>query len=93
MAHGKSLELQKFDEEMGIRGNQRRKPAEARQALLCSCGQPWGDIGGTHFTKAGKLRKPIAGDRNHIPTGRQGMLIKAIAANQAGWKAPKKKAS
>lgn len=82
MAHGKSLELKKFDEEHSLRN---------RQKLLCLCGEVWASE--VHFTKKDKLRKDIAGDKSHIPTGQNGMMVKAVAAHQAGWKAPKKKAS
>lgn len=79
MASGKSLALKEFDREHSV---------EKRQQLLCTCGKVWNSI--DHFTTKGKLRKDIAGDRTHIPTGRNGMLIKAVAAKQSGWKAPKK---
>lgn len=75
MASGKSLELKKFDEEHS---------EQHRAKELCRCMKIWeSDV---HFTKDGKLRANIAKDINHVPTGYQGVLRKAIAAHQSGRK-------
>jgi hypothetical protein len=72
MASGKSLELKKFDEEHS---------EERRQKIVCTCGKVW--AGPDHFTKDGKLREATAKNIDCVPTGRQGILIKAVAAKQA----------
>lgn len=72
MASGKSLEMKEFDREHSV---------DKRRKAICACGRIWESD--YHFTKAGGLRKSIARDVNCYPTGRQGLLIKAIAAKQA----------
>lgn len=73
MASGKSLEMKKFDEEHAL---------EKRQQLLCKCGEVW--AGPTHFTKKGALRTDTVKNVDCVPTGRQGIMIKMVAAKQAG---------
>lgn len=91
MAHGKSLELQKFDREHGMVGRTMGAKMRNRATLLCSCGAVWASD--KHFTAKGKLRAATAHDTKCVPQMPNGMMVKAIAAHQAGIKAKKAKVS